>query len=258
MTFPYLHPVSLVSAALVVLLVWAVYRRSAQRRVHPLFSLGCGASLFVLLAPILVFGVVSAFTDPGGNGMGNVLMAQITTLPLYLLAALFTDGSTSRREGLGRTLTQYRPARLVQETPNARLGRRQTLASTLLLSALLCAVFGVRFGEHLRARTLVAAQPADVGLVTVFDGDRELGRIPSAGLLRPGEIICPSVTVDFTTPDGGRTPLRIGMGSGDDILPSAAGNIIENSWVCDRYAASPRSVPFPEDLRATWQQTGSE
>lgn len=256
MTAPYLHPVSLISAALLITATLLLRRRSAAEQTMPFFSLGCGGMFAVLLAVPAVFGVASAYTDPGREGFINVLFAQVTTLPLYLAALVVSDGSLARREQVARTLDRYRPARLTREGVTATAGRPRTWITALLLCTLTCAVFGVRFGEHLRARTLVSAQPADVGPVTVLNTEgAQVGQIPSRGLLRPGEIVCPSITVHFTAPDGTVLPLQIETNSNTPLLPSSTGNIIENAWVCDEYAAHPPSAPLPDSLRATWQQT---
>ncbi|BBN96540.1 hypothetical protein DEIGR_200006 [Deinococcus grandis] len=253
MTFPYLHPVSFISAALLVAVGRVLYRRSADQQIMALYTVGCGGAFAVLMAVPVVFSVAALYTDPGRNGVINVLLAQITTLPLYLAALIATDGSGTRRERLARPLSGYRPARLVREGPAARTRPNRPWSAALLLCVLMCAVFGVRFGEHLRARTLVADQAGNVGPVTVLNAEgAQVGRIPSAGLLRPGESVCPSISVTFTAPDGTRIPLQIETNSGDTLPSWSAGNIIENSWVCDLYANEPLTARLPDALRATW------
>ncbi|NTY02608.1 hypothetical protein [Deinococcus sp. JMULE3] len=256
MTAPYLHPVSLISAALLITATLLLRRRSAAEQTMPFFSLGCGGMFAVLLAVPVVFGAASAYTDPGREGVINVLLAQVTTLPLYLAALFVADSSLARRARVARPLTRYRPARLVREGVTAPTRRPRTWITALLLCTLMCAVFGVRFGEHLRARTLVSAQPSDVGPVTVLNAEgAQIGQIPSRDLLRPGEIVCPAITIHFTAPDGTALPLQIETNSNTPLLPSSTGNIIENAWICDEYAAHPRTAPLPDSLRATWQQT---
>ena len=257
MTFPYLHPVSLVSLLLCALLIRALRRRTAAERVTIGDAPGCLGSLLSLMAVPVVFSVVAGFTDPDTDGLLNVLMAQFTTWPLYLLAIGAADGSLSRRAALAAPLRAYRPARLQTERqPGLTPSRWSSWHATFLVAALLCAVFGVRFGEHLRARTLVAAQPSDYGQVSVLNAEgQEVARVPSAGMLRPGEIVCPEVKVDFTAPDGEVLRLGIAPNSGDTQASMATGNITENAWECERYTATVQRVPMPEELRKTWQGT---